>query len=202
MENASKLPPIARTLGKNVRTLRQERGLSLAELSERLGRIGRPIGLNVLSKIENVGRGVDVDDLVALAIALDVSPSRLLLPGEADDQIVTLTPKVVISSRNAWRWVSGEAPVPLDIWRSEAVSIDLDRLRRFEDENRPHYERDSLTLDEVEEHQDVLAPIASAASVARAKGLSTKAISGYLRLAETLETFAQQAKAKRTRKGK
>jgi hypothetical protein len=34
-----------------------------------------------ISKIETTDRRIDVDDLVALAVALDTTPNRLLLPG-------------------------------------------------------------------------------------------------------------------------
>lgn len=72
--------PYAAMVAENVRVLRKERGLGLADLSARLAELGRPLSLKVLSKMELGDRGIDVDDLVALAGALDVTPERLLMP--------------------------------------------------------------------------------------------------------------------------
>lgn len=62
----------------NVRRRRKKLGLSLLELSNRLTECRHPLSLKVLSKIENEDRSVDVDDLVALALALETTPARLL----------------------------------------------------------------------------------------------------------------------------
>jgi transcriptional regulator with XRE-family HTH domain len=63
-----------------IRRLRDEKRLSLQELSDRLAAVGRPILPSGLSKIEQGTRRVDVDDLVALADALGGVPSQLLEP--------------------------------------------------------------------------------------------------------------------------
>ncbi|WP_018503083.1 helix-turn-helix domain-containing protein [Parafrankia discariae] len=60
--------------------LRKARRLTLVQLSERLTDLGRPILPTGLSKIEHGERGLSVDDLVALAAALDVSPEQLIDP--------------------------------------------------------------------------------------------------------------------------
>jgi transcriptional regulator with XRE-family HTH domain len=59
---------------------RQRRGLDQAGLAERVTAAGRPMSASVLGKVEAGARRVDVDDLVALAAALDVDPVQLL-PG-------------------------------------------------------------------------------------------------------------------------
>lgn len=66
----------------NVRRMRTERGWSLADLSRRLGELGYPMGVAVLSKLELGDRGIDVDDLAAIAWALGEAPHRLMMdPG-------------------------------------------------------------------------------------------------------------------------
>ncbi|MEX5637403.1 helix-turn-helix domain-containing protein [Parafrankia sp. FMc2] len=60
--------------------LRKARRLTLVQLSERLTGLGRPILPTGLSKIEHGERGLSVDDLVALAAALDISPEQLIGP--------------------------------------------------------------------------------------------------------------------------
>ena len=69
-----------RSVVSNIERLRAVRGLSLRQLSERLGKLGRPILPAVLHRLSQGNRRVDADDLVALAAALGVAPADLLLP--------------------------------------------------------------------------------------------------------------------------
>ena len=62
-------------------------------------------------KIEKGERRVDVDDLVALALALGVTPNRLTLPDMDLPGITTkylLTPAVAGSPVALWQWAQGE----------------------------------------------------------------------------------------------
>ena len=69
-----------RAVVANVERLRQDQGMSLRDLSVRLGQFGRPTLPSVLHRLINGGRRVDADDLVAFAKALGVSPADLLQP--------------------------------------------------------------------------------------------------------------------------
>lgn len=111
----------------NVRMLRERRGLTRPQLSERLSDLGRPLLATGLAKIEDGTRRVDVDDLMALAIALNVSPPRLLLPSVASDEPVRLTPKVEVSSSWAWSWAEGEGPVSPDFSEEEDEAYHRER---------------------------------------------------------------------------
>ena len=63
-----------------------------AELSRQLAEMGRQIPPLGLRRIESEDRRVDVDDLVALALALGVSPITLLMPETASrDDVVKAT---------------------------------------------------------------------------------------------------------------
>ena len=64
---------VSRWVGRNVERLRTEIGLTLAELAKPLG-----WDLTILSKIENGRRRVSVDDVVALAVQLGVTPGVLM----------------------------------------------------------------------------------------------------------------------------
>ncbi|MEV6614255.1 helix-turn-helix domain-containing protein [Streptomyces sp. NPDC051051] len=59
---------------------RQRRGWDQAHLAGRITDAGRAMSTSVLGKIESGARRVDVDDLAAIAAALDVAPQQLL-PG-------------------------------------------------------------------------------------------------------------------------
>ena len=78
MENRRMGEPMADRVASNVRRLRQHEGLTLEQLSAMLGDLGRPLGVTTLSKIELGQRGIDVDDLVALGLALNVPLDQLL----------------------------------------------------------------------------------------------------------------------------
>jgi transcriptional regulator with XRE-family HTH domain len=100
----SDLGPIGVTVTHNVRHFREARRLSYAELSRQLADIGRDIPPLGLRRIESGERRVDVDDLVALALALGVSPLALLLPTEAS----SLVPDGdSYSPERLWDWARG-----------------------------------------------------------------------------------------------
>jgi transcriptional regulator with XRE-family HTH domain len=104
--------PVSDYVAGNVTVLRKARGLSQQELSQRLSDLGRPMLPSALSKIESRDRGVDVDDLVALAASLRVNPSRLLLPVDVWEQELAITPVLSAPGWAAWQWADGFAPLP------------------------------------------------------------------------------------------
>ncbi|WOC12531.1 helix-turn-helix domain-containing protein [Gordonia sp. MP11Mi] len=75
--------PIAETVAANVAARRQELGLTRRELADRLESAGRRFTADAVQKLEANGRRCDVDDLAALAAALDVPPGELLGIGDA-----------------------------------------------------------------------------------------------------------------------
>jgi transcriptional regulator with XRE-family HTH domain len=118
---------------ENLKTFRRLRGWSKAELSRRLAELGRPMSLDVITKIELGKRAVDVDDLVVLAAALDTSPTRLLLTGTSSGRTLEVTPEVAVSEDSAWRWVRGEQPLGF----RNADHADRQRKQRFRAESMP-----------------------------------------------------------------
>lgn len=110
---------LTRQVGENLRALRKARGLSLSEVSGRMGRLGRPLSLNGLSKVELGNRGVDLDELVALARALGVPPLLLIFP-LGREQMVEVLPGKTVGTWTAARWFTGEnafpTPGPDDNW--------------------------------------------------------------------------------------
>lgn len=104
------LGPTGIRLSKRVQDLRQARGLTLGTLARRLGELGRPIDLSALAKVEKGQRRVDVDDLVALARVLDVSPNWLLLPDTASHEQIELAERFRLTSSDAWKWAIRDQP--------------------------------------------------------------------------------------------
>lgn len=109
---AVKYGPTAAEVAKNVRRVREVRGHTIYSLAGELARAGRPITPSGIAKIEKQQRQVTVDDLVALAVALDVSPGSLLLPlTDASDDRVKVTGAGEVAADTAWSWVSNERPL-------------------------------------------------------------------------------------------
>lgn len=100
--------PISRYVAANLVRLRQERGLSTTRLSAALEQLGQPIPATGITRIEKRQRRVDTDDLIALALALNVSPLTLLLPHTSSDVPAELTTSCQLTSRTAWQWAEGQ----------------------------------------------------------------------------------------------
>jgi transcriptional regulator with XRE-family HTH domain len=145
--------------------------------------LGVPIHASAVSKIEQRERRVDVDDLVALAVALDTTPNRLLLPGtasEADE--VELTPEARVSAIDAWRWATGESPLPIDaLPPSHQMLIRDDRSRgMFRRENQPHNRPEVHTGSNLEQHADLMRSVEVIARLARQRGVPLAELDRYL----------------------
>lgn len=138
---------VAATVAGNVAEVRDLRRLSVRALADRLAEIGHPILASGISKIENAERKVSVEDLVALALALDVSPVRLLLPAEPGEDEIALTPGRSATWDRAWRWAVGEQPIeptadpkPTSVRGRGPLRLADARIKAFITENRPFEE--------------------------------------------------------------
>lgn len=101
----------AETVSANVKRLRGEQNLGLRALSTKLGEIRRPLTHSAVDQIEKGTRRVDVDDLMALAAALDVSPAMLLMPvGEEGQEVVVTGHAGKLTCGRVWEWITGQRP--------------------------------------------------------------------------------------------
>jgi len=94
-----------------LKAIRRRRGLSAPQLAARCAQLGAPeISGNVVANIESGRRQVNLDQLAALALALDVSPTHLL---EADpDASVQVTSTAQPDSPTWQAWLYARAPLP------------------------------------------------------------------------------------------
>lgn len=100
--------PTAATVAANILRLRKARGVSTYKLSDKLKSAGRPIAPSAIAKIERGERQVTVDELMAIAASLGVSPSALLLPPTDDPgSKVEITGVGSVAADEAWDWVDG-----------------------------------------------------------------------------------------------
>jgi transcriptional regulator with XRE-family HTH domain len=108
------LGPTGERVRQNVQQFRKHRRLTHAGVVERLKLLGYSIPRTGLSEIENGGRRVTVDDLMALAVALDVTPNDLLLPLQISQEPVEVTALGTVDPKDLWRWADGVDALPLD----------------------------------------------------------------------------------------
>jgi 8-oxo-dGTP pyrophosphatase MutT (NUDIX family)/transcriptional regulator with XRE-family HTH domain len=168
---------VGKRVAQNLAALRIARGLSQPQLAERLARYGRPIAAAVLSKTEQLDRRVDVDDLVALAIALGVTPNRLLLTGritpDIADEAVELTSVVRMPVLDVWQWASGDAPLA-------DSDVDVNEFRR---ENRPHDRAEPVDLRELRRYPELARQAALLIREARRAGVPDAVVHNLVDLA-------------------
>lgn len=169
----------------NVRSLRNERGWSLRELSEHVSAVGGSITLASMSRLELCERSVDVDELMELALALGVTPLRLMLTSTADpDRNSTLSPNVVVKQADAWIWATGM--LPLEPMITEGGGIDTDAIIRWEEENAPHIEHEDIAISDLEEYLGVLGPLSKAITDAIGAGVPIASLRAWSELSAKL----------------
>ena len=100
--------PTRDRVAHNLRSHREAGGWSLTEVSGRLVELGHPLGRTGLHRLETGARAATVDDLVALALALDCSPLALLLPSEDTGEPMKITSGAALKFDDVWRWARGK----------------------------------------------------------------------------------------------
>jgi transcriptional regulator with XRE-family HTH domain len=119
---------VSDVVAERVREVRKRQGLTARALAERCAAAGTPgLTAQALSNIESGRRGADdrrrrdvtVDELFALAAALNVAPVHLLVPpkgptGKASDEerLYNVTPGKAVRREDVRRWVRGFDPLP------------------------------------------------------------------------------------------
>lgn len=109
---AIEVGPTGRHVAANIARLRDRRGMTTRQLSGALERSGRPIPASGITRMEKGERVVTADDLVALAAALRVNPSALLLPlVDGPSDLIEITGVGQVGADRAWDWADGEMPI-------------------------------------------------------------------------------------------
>lgn len=111
MEHTEEIPGPVDTISARVKELRRRKGLTAAELGERLTRQGVAWDRSIVANLENGRRrSVTVTELLALALVLDVSPLHLLVPLDEGDYRVT--PELAQPTDRVREWIRGGGGLP------------------------------------------------------------------------------------------
>jgi transcriptional regulator with XRE-family HTH domain len=92
--------------GRRVSEARKTALLTQAALAERLKKLGRPISRAKLAKIETGEQTVRLDDVFAIAEALELPPVYLLAPRD-DERDIEITATVTITPAEMRAWARG-----------------------------------------------------------------------------------------------
>lgn len=103
-----------RTVRENIRRIREARDMSWAQMSRFLDRAERPIAALGLRRIEDGSRRIDVDDLMAIAVVLDVAPNDLLLPPPGSDEVEASGGLAGFSADQLWEWALSRGQLDSD----------------------------------------------------------------------------------------
>lgn len=172
------LGPVGRRVAANLSLLRG--GRSLRGLSATLRDIGRPILPSGIVKAEHGDRRVDADDLIGLALALGVTPNRLLLSADHNSEPIDLAPEVETTASGAWRWASGEHVIRPGAHGAPPVR----EVLAFMVENRPHAVGYDFQ-EQLVKHRDALQPVVRAARAALEAGVPAGVLRQAMVIAET-----------------
>lgn len=143
--------PTGDTVRRNIARIRQDQRLTLRQLADRLGETDRPMSYTTLSQIENGARRVDVDDLMILSVALNVSPIVLLTDKtHSGAETVTATGLGEIEVRDLWDWLRAERfPITKRLAESPAANPDADLGWIFGRPNWVNGITDQTQIDEI-----------------------------------------------------
>jgi transcriptional regulator with XRE-family HTH domain len=127
-------------LATNIKRVRTAQRLTFSEVVEMLRDVGREIPLLGLRRIERGERRVDIDDLLALAYVLKISPVDLLVSKDATDEPYPLTPEIEVPSSYVREWIRGEELVTAGEQPGSPFGIMVETLDavRWMPEDRAH----------------------------------------------------------------
>lgn len=123
-------------MAQNLARLRAVRQLTVIGLADRLKALGHPILSTAITKIEMGQRRVTADDLMALAVALEVNLSALALPPTTDGW-AEITAAGAIRAEDAWKWADGVQPLRLpddddgSVWNDFQLRARPEGRRKF-----------------------------------------------------------------------
>lgn len=122
-----------RTVAFNVTRHRTLRRWTTPELAAAVQAAGRDLGRQAITDIEAARRRVDVDDLIVLALVLDVSPATLLMPLSDEPHENVPTTGFKTTAEFLWRWLTADADI--DPTQNEG------QLEAFRRRSQPIWER-------------------------------------------------------------
>jgi len=103
---------VSSLVAEAVRAERERRGWSQAELAQRINELSDSTWhQTTVNKLERQLRQVSINEVVLLAVALEVSPLDLLVP-EGEDHLVLVAEQHAVTAPQARQWFAGLDKLP------------------------------------------------------------------------------------------
>lgn len=141
------LGPFADILRANISARRHALGLTAQEVSDRTLHAMRPIGRSAVSEVERGARRVDVDDLVALAVALETSPVDLLTPPTTASEIQLGQDDLLLFPDQIHRWLKEGGDVRVIVRPTNPLESELSTIRTQLSQLKDQEARRSVLID-------------------------------------------------------
>lgn len=93
-----------------LREARRLKGWTQRDLAAALAEVGMKLDASNVTRLERGTRGVTLDDVLAIAAALGVSPLHLFVPLDNDERL-DVTPGLTASAVDARAWIRGQRPL-------------------------------------------------------------------------------------------
>lgn len=139
----SDAPQPSEVVAARVGRARRVQGITTQRLAERCRELGATwLTRDVVQNIESGRRGVSVDDVWALAAALNTPPLVLMLPLGESGVRVAVTPSITAYPQVALEWAEGESPLP----ESDGISWRAGAGQPWPDEDTPTWNEASAPL--------------------------------------------------------
>lgn len=101
---------VGKVFARRLREARNARGWTQDDLSRELSELDAPMDRTTIAKLEKGQRQARIEELIAIAAALDVAPVHLLVPFDGAHS-VALTPRLDVGTEKARRWIRGREPL-------------------------------------------------------------------------------------------
>lgn len=110
-------------VARRVQELRRKRGLTAAALAERMTGLGVPWDRSIVANLESKRRrSLSVEELLALALALNVAPVHLMVPPDDPGEPYQVTPTISGTRSLVRQWLRGVAQLDPDADRREFLT--------------------------------------------------------------------------------
>jgi 8-oxo-dGTP pyrophosphatase MutT (NUDIX family)/transcriptional regulator with XRE-family HTH domain len=96
---------------EQLRTVRRYKGWTQQRLADELDTVGVKLDATAITRLERGTRGVTLDDVIAIAAVLGVSPLHLFVPLGNGDSTLDIAPGLTAGTADVRAWIRGQVPL-------------------------------------------------------------------------------------------
>ena len=96
---------------EQLRAVRRIKGWTQRQLEDALAELGVKLDATAITRMERGTRGVALDDVIAIAAALGVSPLHLIVPLGNGDTALDVAPDLNVGVADVRAWIRGQRPL-------------------------------------------------------------------------------------------